>query len=226
MTEQSRHEILDERQQRLFDAIAERNPALAGTYRVAIRGLKTPAEPGDERARLALIAHAMREVMNALPSVMGESTGRRKGKSASDLTRELPDFLAQFSDLDLQQDLDYIPVPREVTVAIDRVVRTAALETRKVRDDVAALLAEGSSSDHPAVLQWIDARAFFVRCAHLEQPPRDNSAVKSDEEIEANIRVVEDLIDVRTAGFFDTRHGLEDLLAEINQVNEGKEVPR
>ncbi|ASN19929.1 hypothetical protein [Arthrobacter sp. YN] len=210
---------LDDRQQQLYDALDERSPALAGTYRAAIRMLGTPAVAGEERARVSLIGNAMREVMNALPSVIGETTGRLKGRSASALARELSDALALSSDLDLRQDLDYIPVPRAVAIAIDQVVQTVVLETKQVRDDAAALLAEGSSSDHPAVGQWIEAREFFVRWTHLERPPRDNGHVPTDVEILRNIRVVEDLVAVRTAGFFDTRRLLDELLAEINRAD-------
>lgn len=210
--------FFDELQQRLFDALCARNAALGGTFRAAIREFKTAAVPGDERARVSLVGHAMREVMNALPSVMGENSQGREGASSSDLVKELPDLLARFPDLDLQQDLDYIPVPREVAAAFDRINRAAARETRSVRDDAGALLTEGTGSDdHPAIGQWIEARGFFVRCAHLERPPLQNDEVPGDEELLDRINAVQDLIDGRTKGFFDARRSLEELLAEINR---------
>jgi hypothetical protein len=209
--------ILDERRQRIYDALVQHNLVVAGSYKAAIRSLKTPAQSGEERARISAIGNAMREIMITLPSIIGESSeGEPKELDTNALVRDLPERLAQFSDLDLQQDLDYVPIPREAAALIAEIVTAASQDTKSVRDNAAALLAEGSRSDHPAIKQWLKANQFFVKCTHLGRPPADVSEDMSDEEVERNIRIVEDLVEVRVSGFFDSRHEIDSLLSDIN----------
>ena len=50
-----------------------------------------------------------------------------------------------------------------------------------------------------------------------------NRELPSDYEIRAAIRVVEDVIEVRTAAFFDNLRSLDDLLSDINATVEESE---
>jgi hypothetical protein len=84
----------------------------------------------------------------------------------------------------------------------------------------AALLTDDGDADHPAVSQWMDARRFFVRWAHVGAEATDLTKVPTDEDIQDKIRVVEDLIEGVTKLFFDARRSVDDLLAEINQTEE------
>lgn len=208
----------DERRKAIYDGLASYNPVLAGLYKSAIRNFKTPAYPGEERARLAIIGNSMREVMNALASVMGDSSPGKEKVRPEKLLRDLPGKLALFPELSLKQDIDYIPVPKDAALLIAEIVDASSQETMNVREDVASLLAEGSGIDHPAVKQWIDARLSFVKLTHISRPPEDIGI--SDTEIESIIRVVEDLIEVRIGEFFESKHSLDEILGEINEQEE------
>lgn len=82
------------------------------------------------------------------------------------------------------------------------------------------LIAGDDSSDHPVIKQWQDAYRFFVRWAHLDRDEGSKRALPSDGTIDADIRVVEDLIEVRTTAFFENLHSLQDLLDDINALDE------
>lgn len=208
----------DERRRSIYDGLVSYNPVLAGLYKSAIRNFKNPAYPGEERARLAIIGNSMREVMNALASVIGDNSSAKKKAHPDKLLRALPGKLALFPELSLKQDIDYIPVPKDAALLIAEVVDASSQETMSIREDAASLLAEGSGIDHPAVKQWMDARLSFVKLTHISRPPEDISI--SDTDIEGKIRVVEDLIEVRIGEFFESKHSLDDILSEINEQEE------
>lgn len=82
----------------------------------------------------------------------------------------------------------------------------------------------GNDPDHPAIRQWIDAYGFFVGWAHLDRNFANHRPLPSDETIAASIRVVEDLVEVRTTEFFDNLRSIEELLRSINAVTEEEEA--
>lgn len=204
----------DERRQQIYSALLQHNPVVAGLYRTAIRSFKTSAYPGEERARIAIIGNSMREIMNTLASVLGSSSQGTRQDGASKLVRELPAKLAEYPDLDLRQDNEYIPVPRDAAVFVWEIASLASREEGNIREDVAALLAEGSGGDHPVVKEWMNARNTFVKYTHFSKPPEDIEI--SDDEIEQTIRVVEDLMEGRLREFFESRHEVDSLLDDIN----------
>ena len=108
---------LDERQTRVWQALHERSPQLAGVYRLALVAIQTTSAPGDEAARISVICHCMRELMNGLPSVMADSAIPRPDPSSVALKDKLPGLLARHPDLDLDVDQDLVPVPKEVAQA-------------------------------------------------------------------------------------------------------------
>lgn len=208
----------DERRQQIYSALLQHNSVVAGLYRAAIRSFKTPAYPGEERARIALIFHSMREIMNTLASVMGDSSQGTRQDDAEKLVRQLPEKLSEYPDLDLRQDNEYIAVPREVAVFMWDLATLASREEGNIREDIASLLAPGSGKNHPVVKEWKGARDFFVKHAHLKKPPEDVNI--SDDEIERTIRLVEDLMEVRLREFFESRHEIDSLLDDINESRE------
>ena len=62
----------------------------------------------------------------------------------------------------------------------------------------------------------MDAYQFFLGWAHLDRNHNVDRPLPADSDLLANIRVVEDVIEVRTAAFFENLKSLEGLLAEIN----------
>lgn len=225
MSNGENEDIFDEKRQRLYDALAQHNTVVAGSYKAAIRAFKTSAHPGEERARVSAICNAMREVMRILPSIIGDNSEGKSPKEldTNELVRDLPEKLAQFADLDLQQDQDYIPVPREAAALIAELVSAASQDTKSVRENAAALIGEGSASNHPVTKQWVDANRFFTKYTHLGKPPTGIDENMSDEVIEKNIQVVEDLVEIRVSGFFDSRHEIDSLLNDINSQGDEDE---
>lgn len=208
----------DERRKSIYDGLMSYNPVLAGQYKHAIRSFKTPAYEGEERARLATIGNSMREVMNSLASVIGDTSQNREKVDPEKLLRQLPEKLAQYPDLSLKEEIDYIPVPKGAALLIAEVIDASSQETMNIREDVASLLAKGSGAKHPVVEQWIKARDIFVKLTHLGRPPKNASI--SEIELEGTIRIVEDLIEVRIGEFFESKHTLDEILGEINQQEE------
>lgn len=213
---------LDQRQQGVFEALLERHADLASMYQVALRTLAACVEHGDRRVRVAHICHAIREVMNRFPDAVGANPSQRIKPSSNDQVQALPDLLSRHPELVLEQEgKELVPVPAQVAAAFDKLIRTAVQEKIRSRDIAAALLTDDGNVDHPAVDQWIEARNFFVRWAHLQAEATDLATLPSDEDLLGKVRVVEDLIEGVTKIFFEARHAVDDLLAEINQTEGG-----
>jgi hypothetical protein len=211
---------LDDRRRAIYEALALKDSAIAGLYSSAIRFLVQPPAEGEERARVACIGHAMRELMNALPGVLGDSDSRGARREANVRLRKLIELLRRSPDLDLGQDLDYVPVPRDIARALDSYSKQQALETRRVLEDAATLLTGGENLQHPLRGQWNSTRDEFTGWAHVGRDASERP-LPSDAQMEAAILVIEEVIEVRTAEFFDSRHALEDLLSELNGAADG-----
>lgn len=215
--------VLDERQQFVFDALRERHADLASMYQAALRILASDVEDSHRRMRLALICHAMREVMNGFADAVGTNLSERVNPPASVQVQALPDLLTNHSDLGLDRvDLELIPVPQLVAAVFDKLIKTAVQEKRHRREIAAAMLTDDGNVEHPAVNQWMDARKFVVGWVHLEAKPTELGALPSDEDLRASIRVAEDLIEVVTKQFFDARRDVDDLLDVINRTEGGE----
>lgn len=214
---------MDGRQQGIFDALHERHADLASMYRAALRILACGVDDDDRRMRVAHVCHAMREVMNRFADAIGANSGQRIKPPSGEQVQALPDLLAGHPELVLQQEgQELVPVPSKVASAFGKLVMTAVQEKARTRDIAAALLTDDGNVDHPAVGQWMDARSFFVRWAHLQAEATELATLPSDEDIRAKVRIVEDLIDGVTKLFFDARRAVDDLLAEINQTHGDK----
>jgi hypothetical protein len=214
--------VLEERQQRVLDALRERSARLAGIYCAALASLAMPAEEGYEAARISIVCHCMRELMMGLPAVMAEKTIPRSKPSSGSLVEKLPALLGSHPDLDLAVDQDLVPVPREVARAVLALVTAQVREVGRNRSNAASLITAGTDENHPAIGQWMQAYEFFVEWAHLDRLD-EGRTLPTGEQVDENIRVVEDLIEVRAAAFFDNLHSVEDLLAKINATSEGDE---
>jgi len=98
-------------------------------------------------------------------------------------------------------------------------ISAATQEEGRNRANAAALLTGGPNADHPVIGQWTKTYNYFVDWAHLDRNHEKRRSLPSDDDLAGNMRVVEDVIEVRTALFFENLHALEDLLAEINNVD-------
>ncbi|MGM7774752.1 hypothetical protein ACSVHC_01830 [Arthrobacter sp. KNU-44] len=210
----------DERQTRVIEVLENRSPKLAGIYRTALDLFSSVAIPGCETSRIAVICHCMRELMAGLPDVMSEYSIPRPRPSAGTLLRQLPGLLAGHPDADLGLDQDLIPIPRAVAQALASLISTATQEEGRNRANAAALVTGGPDADHPVISQWTKTYNYFVGWAHLDRNHEERRSLPGDDDLAEKMKVVEDVIEVRTALFFENLHALEDLLAEINNVDE------
>jgi hypothetical protein len=166
-----------------------------------------------------MICHCMRELMTGLPAAMADTAIPRPKPSSGSLVAKLPELLANHPDVDLGIDQDIVPVPKKVAQALASLVTTVTQEQGRNRSNAAALVTDGSDPKHPAIKQWLDAYEFFVGWAHLDRNHERDGKLPGNEELLAVIRVVEDVIDVRTTVFFENLHAVEDLLASANAAN-------
>jgi hypothetical protein len=209
-----------ERQDRVTKALEDRSLRLAGMYRSALSALHSHTEPGNETARVSVICHCMRELMLNLHAAMADTFIDRPEPSSSSLLAGLPSLLAKHPDLDLDLDQDTVPIPKKVAQEFSLLVKTRVQEDGRNASNFAALVTGGSDTKHPVIKQWKDAYRFFVKWAHLDRHDERGGDLPSDAEILTSMSVVEDVIEVRTALFFNNLHSVEDLLAEINSLSE------
>lgn len=207
---------VEQRQQRIDTWLSERRPDLASMYRSAIRLLDVPPASGEEQTRVSHICHSMREVMNRVLTVAGTTASPRIRPSTDEQVQALPDLLSRHPDLSLDGQGDSVPVPREVAVVFDKLMRTAVQEKRRSRDDVASLLTDDLNREHLAVKRWMESRRFFVKWAHLRATQIDAAHLPRDNQIRDHIEVFEELFDGVTTAFFTLRRSIDDLLEDIN----------
>ena len=208
---------MDERQTRVFTALRERSPRLAGMYRALLEALRFPADEVSEIARASVIGHCGRELMNGAPAVLSGVDIPRPSPNSSALKDRLPSLL---KDVDLGLDQDLIPVSRSVAATLDALIKTVAQEQGRNRRLASAAVTDETDNKHPAIQQWIEAQKFFAKWTHLDRAGDGERAGPADDVILAHLRVVEDLIEVRTAAFFDAVRSIDDLLAVANATDE------
>jgi hypothetical protein len=211
----------DQRRAKVVEALQVRSPRLLGVYQSAVDALATPSVPDREAVRILLICHCMRELMNGLPTVMTDSVIQRPSPSSQALLQKLPALRAKHPGLDLELNQDLIPIPRTLALEIDALINAATQEAGRNRRNAAGLVTGGTDDTHPAIKQWQDAYGFFVGWAHLDRNYERERELPSDETLLDHIRVVEDVIVVRSTLFFDNLQAIEDLLAVANDVGEG-----
>src|SRR5699024_4473393 len=117
--------------------------------------LAEASDPGQERTRVLLICHSMREVMNRLPTaVMFERGSFNRSvvanhKKSSELVRGLPDLRVEYPEMELSFEAENIPVPREVALAFNRLIDAAVHEDQRRLSDLAAFLTDDGNPKHP-----------------------------------------------------------------------------
>jgi hypothetical protein len=206
---------LDARRQAVFEALRSLSLEAAGYYKAAIAVLSLPAREGEHRAKVSTICHAFREIVNSLPSMLGETASAPIVPSSGLLLRDLPDFR-----FDLAGDDPIVAVPREIATQLDDVLRTVALESARQEADLASLFAGMKQEAHPLVAPWRRAQRFFLHWAHWDRPADENRPLPSDVELDEHVVIVEDIIVARVAPFFDARRSIEDVIAEANRLDE------
>jgi hypothetical protein len=208
-------------QTRITDWLDEKRPDLASMHRTARQLLASTAKPGDERARVSLICHSMRELMKHLPEAISGGDRDAGGPRSNDYVRKLPGIVAKYPALDLSQDAENVPVPQEIARFLADLIKAAISEDGRFLSDIATFLTDDGNSKHPAVREWYKTYNSFVRWAHLPGHQSDVHSIPSDGELRRWIEVAEAHMDGVRAQFFDSLHAIEDLLAEANQLVDG-----
>ncbi|MFM9260623.1 hypothetical protein ACNAWD_22235 [Rhodococcus erythropolis] len=211
----------DVRQNRIIEILRDRNPRLAGVYRMALGALCSEVELDCEPARISVVCHCMRELMNGLPVILAETSIPRPNPSSSSLTKGLPRLLADHPDVDLGADQDIVPVPKAVAQAFDRLITAVVQEEGRNRSNASALVTGIMKDKHPAVNQWLEAYQFFLGWTHIDRNHESERKLPDDARILAVMKIVEDIIEVRTTVFFENLRSLEELLTQINAPVEG-----
>lgn len=202
--------------QDLHQQLLQLNPVLAGVYRRLIRMLDDPVQPGEEIAQASLIGHALRELMNRFPDVLGDVRGTIARPNPG--TRELINDL-----LRLEPPTEAGPSPDRLAAQqqlIDQLLASSRQETRRGEERDAVAVSAARTRGGPAYDRWRDARAFFMRYVHLNTL-FDASAAPDTATVLQHLEVVEDLITIRLAGFTSARADLEELLRDANRNGAG-----
>lgn len=209
----------DERQARVLEALrSSRSAKLAGIYRTAIETLAIAAVPGSELARVSVICHCMRELMNGVPSAMSGIDIPRPDPNSDALKNRLPDLLKEV-DLAVDDDQESVPVPGKAAKTLDELIKTVAQELGRNRRLASAFITDGSDDNHPAIRQWMSAQRFFARWTHLDRMQEGDRNAPTDGVILANLRIVEDVIETRAGLFFANLETIEDILAAANAAD-------
>ncbi|MEX2375544.1 MAG: hypothetical protein WD942_08185 [Dehalococcoidia bacterium] len=211
----------NQRRMRVTEGLRARSVRLAGMYIAALRELDSTADADGETARVSVICHCMRELMSGLPAVMAASAMQRPKPSSSSLVAKLPDILTEHPQLDLRAQQANVPVPTQVASVIADLVEAAVKERGLNIANAAALLTEGTDTSHPLLAQWKSAQGFFVEWAHLDRNADGARELPTDADIAAHVRVVEDVVEVRSNLFFTNLSAVEDLLALANAQEDG-----
>jgi len=153
--------------------------------------------------------------MMGLQTVMIENPIERVKPSSGEITKGLQKLVERHPELDLGADQDLVPVPKPIAEQFLSLVGAAQKEYGRNRDIAAALVTAGTDRNHPAVKQWLDVyNSFFVRWAHIDS--HGDRELPSNTVLLASIKIVEDVIDVRTTDFFKNLRSVEGMLAQIN----------
>ena len=209
------------------DWLEEKNSDLASSYLCAVAMLTTTSSYGNDRTRVMLISHCMREVMNRLPTAVMMSRGTleaaqvKRHRKTSNQVEDLPKLRSDFPGLDLTLDADLVPVPRPAALAFGALIDSAVYEDHRRRSDIAALLTDDGNPKHPAVTEWREMSRYFSRWAHLENEQRD--VVPSDAELTSRISVFEDHVSAIRQEFFESKAVIEDLLLAANMTIDEEE---
>lgn len=204
------------RESDVAQALRGRSAELAGLYLSVMRMLESSPEEGCEAARISMICHCMRELMNGLPAVLADTAIPRPSPSSGALAAQLQELVSERDDMDLSADQDLVPVPREVARAVAALVQASAQEKGRNQLNAAALVTGQTHLNHPAVGHWQRAYDFFIGWTHLDRNHASSRQLPRDDELVAEMRVVEDVILVRTALFFQNLRTVEVLLEKAN----------
>jgi hypothetical protein len=214
--------LLDDRQQRIIEWLSEEHQDLASLYESALFFLNNSLMTGNERTRLSLICHSMRELVNRLPDAFGIPSPDGARSDYSNQYQLLSDIAVKYPNLDLLASIEYVPVPQELAVALENLIANSKVANIRRVDQLAAMLTEDQNSRHPVVKEWKKLSQFFVEWAHLSRAQSLIANLPTEDELRSQIRSVEEIIYGIVAPFFDNRHLIDEILKNANLETSAK----
>jgi predicted nucleic acid-binding protein len=205
----------------LHDQLTQLEPTLGALYGYMLNFMEEVCKPGDERARMVLMAHAVREMANNLPEALSDVDGVPSGRiNTSEPCRALVAEWDNNSDiLDVTSHAlsgeERVTIPSSVLSAAARVVTSqrAATGNRRLRQSAAALRRLEPGPD-PTLKMWLDALSWFESHAHLDKS-RERS-IPGDEAILVKLEIIETILAARLQGFFAVMDDVSALAALAN----------
>jgi hypothetical protein len=178
-------------------ALEKHAPALVSRYDAAVRLVEDKAFPW----RLRLLAHAVREIANALPEeLLGLKAGRDSDAVLEDITQAWERHVSPSAVAEPGSPAGAastppaeVPVPTDIFKKLDEYFRTRARSTRR-RDAAEALFAWSDpfnrvqlASLGPVLKAWLDATRWFVAATHAPRKPGADQSLESTDEQELAI---------------------------------------
>jgi len=208
---------LDERQQRIFDALGARNAHLAGMYILALRELATDPIEGCENARISIICHCCREIQNGLPYAFDAEVVERPDPNSAALLERLPTVITRANaNLESEDGDAVVAVPSALVAHIRDLADTRTREDGRSSTNFAVLLTGDPEADVLAWPLWRDTSKYFVGWAHIDRRHREGRALPTNDDLQARIKIIEDVIDQAVSEFFPNLNKLKGLLAAAN----------
>jgi hypothetical protein len=205
----------------LRDQLGKLDPALGALYGHALNRLHEAAAPGEEQARIVLIAHSVREMTNNLPEALADVDGVPVGRADTsgpcqklvaewDKHADILDPMPSVGSVD-----ERVTVPASVLLAASRVVvsQRGATGNRRLRQSAVALRRLELGKD-PTLTMWLDVLTWFESHAHLDKSR--GRPVPEDEVVLTKLEIIETILSARLRGFFNV---MADLAAIAELAN-------
>lgn len=230
-TERETGSLWNDDRRALHALIQQRGPELAGLYRQGVLALDSPCEAGDERARLAVIGHCFRELMNNLPNALGDvpafTTSSREDednakKSVIGLYGEaygIPEEPPADAVEGDPAQLELVTVQRRLLRAVETLAVFFKMGERHLLERDSAVVTGRVDVNAPGMKPWRNARRFFTRYSHFDRQngsKAKKAEVPGDDQVLAHLENVEAILRTRLQPFFDSLGEIDDLLAVAN----------
>lgn len=211
--------LWDARRRALLEELVGRDVMVGGLYRRAVDGLgERPLTPDG----LVVVGHAVRELVNRVPQMLGEfeARGDHREKAARDRLAEeltaaepLPEIAADSRAAD-----DVVVVPRALVSAVEDLVAThreGSSRALGLRTAFVQGTSDGGGLD--ATIKMVrDAVDAFERCRHTGGGPIPSQFYREPEHYLRHFEVLERVLEGRLGRFFDVAADLQVLLERAN----------
>jgi hypothetical protein len=213
--------------QELADWFQQKAPHLEALYKAALMLLNNPIFPARER----LIAHAVREIGNRLPDVVGTKIAKNEKVDTTNRLDKivciwrkdgLPvDFSTPMAIESAASDGDVgILIPSSTAKAMMELIRDHA-NSRETRKDAAIRLLREIAPDsgvsldqlRPIALRWLTVLKWFQENVHVG----DSDRAISEEEFQRYFELFEQYLGSMLRPFFSTFKELNDFLDQANR---------